>query len=233
MNRKERWLKAVVLLSGGLDSTVNLACAVESGEVVRAITFEYGQAAFANEARAAAAIARRYGVAHAIIGLPWYRDIVTNPVMGRGRLKQHRGRIKGGAAERLREAWIPNRNGVFLSIGAAIAESLSAAAVVVGFNREEARIFPDNSQAFLRAVNRTLKLSTLSGVKAVCYTIGMTKRQIVALGLEVGAPLDLIYSCYSRSRTQRMCGRCQSCVGVKSALRANHVMGKYAGRFAA
>jgi 7-cyano-7-deazaguanine synthase len=226
-------LKTVVLLSGGLDSVVNLACAREEGEVVRAITFDYGQAAFGNEVAAAIAVAERYSVPHAVVSLPWYRDIVANPVMGKGLVSRHAGTVPGDPDELLKEAWIPNRNCVFLSMGAAYAESLGACGVVMGLNREEAAIFPDNSVDFLENMNRVLELSTLSGVQALCYTIGMTKREIVELGARSGAPLDLLYSCYQASADQRMCGLCQSCVRVKAALRDCGLLERYGGRFAA
>ena len=225
-------MKTIVLLSGGLDSAVNLKCALDQGEVARAITFDYGQVAFANEARAAGQCAARCGVPHAIVSLPWYGEVAANPVMGRGEIAPHPGGILAGAPALLREAWIPNRNCVLVSIGAAYAEALGARAVVVGFNREEAEVFPDNSRGFLEKINRVLSVSTLSAVEALCYTIDMTKDEIVGLGLRISAPLDLIYSCYRRSDDQRMCGTCQSCLRVKAALRANRVFERYAARFA-
>jgi 7-cyano-7-deazaguanine synthase len=226
-------LKTVVLLSGGLDSVVNLACAREEGEIVRAITFDYGQAAFENEVRAAAEVAEWCGVRHAVVALPWYREIVANPVMGVGGVSRHGGTVSGDVGDLLKEAWIPNRNCVFLSVGGAYAESLGACGVVMGLNREEAAVFPDNSLDFLENMNRVLALSTLSGVQALCYTIGMTKREVVDLGAKIGAPLDLFYSCYQKSADQRMCGLCQSCVRVKAALRESGLLEGYGGRFAA
>jgi len=225
-------VKTVVLLSGGLDSVVNLKCALDRGEVLRALTFDYGQAAAGNEVGAASDVTRRLGVSHSVIPLPWYRDLVVNPVMGKGEVAARGERVAAPARDLLEEAWIPNRNCVLLAIGAAFAEGLGARGVVVGFNREEAEVFPDNSASFLEKVNAALGLSTLSGVEAVCHTAGMTKVEIVALGLKIGAPLDLVYSCYGRSPDQRMCGRCQSCVRVKAALKANGVFDRYAGRFA-
>lgn len=232
MLAKEQSLKTIALLSGGLDSVVNFKCALDRGEVVRALTFDYGQAAAANEVRAAGDVAGRFGVAHSVISLPWYRDLVANPVMGRGEVSRHGGRVSGEPGRLLEEAWIPNRNCVFLAIGAAFAEGLGAGGVVVGFNREEAEVFPDNSTAFLEKVNAALRFSTLSGVEAVCHTSGMAKVEIVRLGVETGAPLDLIYSCYRASAEQVMCGRCQSCVRLTAALKTNGVFDKYAGRFA-
>jgi 7-cyano-7-deazaguanine synthase len=225
-------LKTIALVSGGLDSVVNFKCALDRGEVARALTFDYGQAAAADEVRAAGEVAARFAVAHSVVPLPWYKDLVANPLMGKGEIARHGERVSGEPAHLLEEAWIPNRNCVLLAIGAAFAEGLGARGVVVGFNREEAEVFPDNSSAFLGRMNAALGLSTLSGVEAVCYTVAMTKVEIVKLGVEVGAPLELVYSCYRKSADHRMCGHCQSCVRLKAALKANGVLDTYAGRFA-
>jgi 7-cyano-7-deazaguanine synthase len=221
------------MLSGGLDSVVNLKCAIDHGEVTSAITFDYGQAAFENEAVAASLATARYNVPHRIVPLPWYKNLVANPVMGQGEVAACGSEELAGASALLQEAWIPNRNCVFLAIGGAYAEALGAGGVVAGFNREEAEVFPDNSREFLDAMGAVLRLSTLSKVEAVCYTIGMTKGEIVKLGLAISAPLDLIYSCYRRSPRQEMCGLCQSCVRVKAALGANGLLETFSRRFEA
>ena len=224
-------MKTIVLLSGGLDSVVNLKCALDEGEVKLAITFDYGQVAFENEAKAASLAAARFKVHHCIVSLPWYKDIAANPIVGKGDVAAYPKGVLSDAATLLKEAWIPNRNCVFLGIGGAYAEALGAGGVVVGFNREEAGVFPDNSVAFLENMNKVLGLSTLSGVGAICYTIGLTKDEIVGLGLSISAPLDLAYSCYRRSPDQRMCGLCQSCLRFKAALRSHGVLERYAERF--
>ena len=226
-------MKSVVLLSGGLDSVVNLKAALDRGGVVRALTFDYGQAAAANEIRAASEAAGWLSAAHSVVPLPWYRDLVANPVMGGGEVAGYRGALPDDADAFLKEAWIPNRNCVLVSVGAAYAEALGAASVVIGLNAEEARVFPDNSAGFLERMNGVLAVSTLSGVTAVSYTLGMTKAEIVRFGLEMEAPLELIYSCYKPAVDQRMCGLCQSCVRVKAALKANGVLERLGKRFAA
>jgi 7-cyano-7-deazaguanine synthase len=224
-------LKAVVLLSGGLDSVVNFKCALDHGGIELALTFDYGQAAFANERYAAAACAERFGVAHRIIELDWYRDLVPGAISGDGDVQTHETCLPSDADRLLREAWIPNRNCVFTSIGAVFAESLGAGQVVIGLNREEGEVFPDNSGTFLRSIDRVLATSTLSGVRAVSYTEEMSKADIVGLGRQIGAPLDVVYSCYRRSGDHSMCGTCQSCVRLKDALAANGISDILAARF--
>jgi 7-cyano-7-deazaguanine synthase len=224
-------LKQIILLSGGLDSVVNFRCAVEEGQIEVALTFDYGQIAFSDEAAAAASCSERYSVRHEVIELDWYGSLVNRPIVGGGKIQPFPRGLTADKASLLEEAWMPNRNCVFLSIGAAFAEALGAEAVVIGLNRDEAEVFPDNSAGFLNNMNRVLSASTLSEVRATSYTADLSKQEIVKLGLEVDAPLDLIYSCYKKSLDGRMCGLCQSCVRLKAALRDNDVMDRFQARF--
>jgi 7-cyano-7-deazaguanine synthase len=227
-------LKAVVLLSGGLDSVVNFKCAHDEGDILLCLTCNYGQVAFADELSAATRCAARFGVPHRVVELGWFRDLINNPVAGKGRLSPvSEEDIAAGRKWLLDETWVPNRNAVLVNVGAAFAESLGAGLVVAGFNREEAVLYPDNSAEFLARVNAALERSTLSGVQVKSYTLELDKAGIVALGFENGAPLDLLYSCYERSRNGLMCGVCQACVRTKAAFEANGVMKRYRGRFAA
>ncbi len=226
-------MKAVVLLSGGLDSIVNFKCALDEGEVLLAVTCDYGQIAVNGEAAAAAACALRYGLPHQVVDLGWYRGLIDNPITGEGALSPvSREDLEAGSRSLLEETWVPNRNAVLVSIGAAFAEALGAGVVVAGFNSEEAELYPDNSAEFVKRTNAALELSTLSGVTVRSYTLALNKRETVALGLECGAPLDLIYSCYERPLQGLMCGACQSCRRLKSALEANGLLNEYSGRFA-
>jgi 7-cyano-7-deazaguanine synthase len=112
---------------------------------------------------------------------------------------------------------VPNRNGVFLAVAAAYAEALGADRLVTGFNAEEAASFPDNSEEFARAYTRSLRFSTRNGVRVKCYTSRLRKPVIVALGLRIGAPMDLVWPCYEGGR--RLCGRCESCMRFLRAVR--------------
>ncbi len=229
-------MRSVVLLSGGLDSVVNLKMAYDDGGILLALTFDYGQAAFESEERAAAGCARLYGLPHQVVRLPWFAELLPPAMRGRGPAGAHDGGSIGRDAELLRdgllkEVWVPNRNGVLVSIGAAFAEALGAECLVTGFNLEEAEVFPDNSAEFVDAMNRVLGLSTLAGVRVMAYTQGMTKPETVKMALQIGAPLDLVYSCYRPSPEQIMCGTCQSCVRLKRALKANGLLEAHKGRF--
>jgi 7-cyano-7-deazaguanine synthase len=226
-------LPSVVLLSGGLDSAVNLKCAVDRGKVKMALTFDYGQGAFENEEHAARACADLCGVPHEVVSLDWYRRLLPAAMTGDAGLHAYRGGLVSDTREMLDEAWVPNRNCVFAAIGAAYAEKTGAGRVVMGFNRDEAEVFPDNSASFVERMNCVLKVSTLSDIALVTYTQDLSKEEMVRLGMEIGAPLDAVYSCYKASSDQTMCGSCQSCVRLKRAFEANGLMDRFASRFAA
>lgn len=213
-------MAAIVLLSGGLDSAVNLKCAVDDVGVALALTFDYGQRAAPREMAAAAAMARFLGVPHRPLALPWLGEITASPlvnpsqgvpVVTAAQLDHPR------AAEASAALWVPNRNGLFVNIAAAFAEAMRAELVVAGLNAEEAAAFPDNSSEFIAAANRALALSTRSGVRLKSYTQDLHKADIVRLGRRVGAPLPLLWSCYGPG--PRHCWRCESCARLERALR--------------
>jgi 7-cyano-7-deazaguanine synthase len=206
-------MKGVAILSGGLDSTVSLAAALRKMDVVLALTFDYGQRAAKRERAAASKVARHYKVPHRVIAIPWLAGLTTTALVNRrARLPVHE------MSERSAKAvWVPNRNGVFIEIAAAHAESLGADRLITGFNKEEAVTFPDNSPAYVGAINFALSYSTANGVRVVSFTGALDKKGIVALGRRLDAPLKFIWPCYEGGR--RWCGECESCL---RSLRALH-----------
>jgi 7-cyano-7-deazaguanine synthase len=205
-------MKGVAILSGGLDSAVSLAAAVRRMDVVLALTFDYGQRAARRERLAAAAIARRFRIPHRVIALPWLAGITRTALVDR-RAALPLGELSERSAKAV---WVPNRNGIFIEIAAAHAESLGASRLVTGFNREEAATFPDNSPAYVEAVNRALSYSTATGVRVVSYTAGLDKRGIVRLGRRLAVPLAKVWPCYEGGRA--WCRRCESCLRSLRAL---------------
>ncbi|MHC4507323.1 MAG: 7-cyano-7-deazaguanine synthase, partial [Planctomycetota bacterium] len=141
--------KAVALLSGGLDSVVATAAAARSGGVVLALTFDYGQRSRKREAAAARSVARALGVKWKRVALPWLAELIPESMRraGKGLPRPREAELDDPSRRKraARSVWVPNRNGVFLNIAAAYAEHSGARAVVAGFNREEARAFPDSS----------------------------------------------------------------------------------------
>ncbi|MCM2278201.1 MAG: 7-cyano-7-deazaguanine synthase QueC [Oligoflexia bacterium] len=213
---------SVILLSGGLDSAANLAFCAERDEPVLALTVLYGQRSAENELRAARELSSCYGVRHEVVDLRWLG------AFGGSALTDVRRDIPDPGGERLDDlsvtrrtaaaVWVPNRNGVFVNVAAAFAERLGAVRVVVGFNREEAATFPDNSEEFLKETTRALSFSTANRVELFSYTTRMNKREIVAAlrGLARPFPFESIWSCYAGG--ERPCGACESCRRLKRAL---------------
>jgi 7-cyano-7-deazaguanine synthase len=206
-------MNGVAILSGGLDSTVSLAAATRKMDVVLALTFDYGQRAAKREREAASKISRHYKIPHRVIAVPWLAGLTGTALVNR-RAALPRNEMSERSAKAV---WVPNRNGVFIEVAAAHAESMGATRLITGFNREEAVTFPDNSPAYVDAVNRALSFSTANGVRVVSFTGDLDKRQIVNLGRRLEAPLKHIWPCYEGGRT--WCGECESCL---RSLRAIH-----------
>lgn len=215
-------MSSVVLLSGGLDSSANLALAVERDSVVLALTADYGQRAFSRELEAAREFARYYGVRHEVVDLRWLGRLGGSALTEASRAMPSPGSSqlddRAICEESARAVWVPNRNGVFLNVAAAWAERMGAARVVLGFNREEAATFPDNSGAFLRAASAALEFSTGGRVQAFSYTTEMDKREIVRalVGLSRPFPFERVWSCYEGEA--RPCLRCESCRRLERAM---------------
>jgi 7-cyano-7-deazaguanine synthase len=210
---------SVVLLSAGLDSTVNLYAAMVETQVKLAITFEYGQRAAAAEIVQAKKIADLNKIPHMIVNLPWLKLLGSSALTHEDKAVPSGRQVsldnKQVADVTAKAVWVPNRNGIFLNIAAAFAESIKAEIIVPGFNREEAITFPDNSLDFVRAARKSLVFSTATQVDVQCYTITMSKNEIVDLGKKLKVPFELIWPCYHGNA--KWCGECESCLRTKRA----------------
>jgi 7-cyano-7-deazaguanine synthase len=209
-------MKAVSILSGGLDSVVALKLSMEELEVLLALTFDYSQKAREREIEYSRKVCEILGIQHKVIQIPWLRDI-TGTSLVEGEIPEVREEELDSekAFETARQVWVPNRNGVFINIAAAFAESIGAKYIVVGFDAEEAETFPDNSPEFVKAANKALSYSTLSGVEVFAPLIRMNKEDIVRAGIKHKAPLEWSWSCYSSG--EKPCMKCESCVRRKRA----------------
>ncbi len=211
--------KAISVLSGGLDCAV--ATSVYAKEYdIHAITFNYGQKAFKQELQASKAICERMGFKHSVIDLPWLAEISNSslntdddiPEVSEDDLDDVK---KSG--ETASSVWVPARNMVFTSIATSYAESLGAEVIIVGWDAEEAATFPDNSKEFLNAFNELIKIGSPDNIKIEAPAIDLNKEEIVKLGLDVGAPMELSYSCYAGR--DKHCGVCESCMRRKRAFK--------------
>ena len=203
----------MVLLSSGLDSTVNLYEAMLVSDVVLALTFDYGQRAAARELERARAICERAGVHHLSISLPFFTEFTGSSLVSRAVDVPTGAEVRiddlAASQQTAHAVWVPNRNGIFLNVAAGFAEGCGAQWLVPGFNAEEAATFPDNSEAFLKATTDAFSFSTANRVAARCFTARLRKPEIVRRGREIGAPLDLAWPCYFGEA--KPCGECESC----------------------
>jgi len=214
-------MPAIVLLSGGLDSAVNLKQAADQSGVALALTFDYGQRAALREAAAASLMCRKLRLPHRLIQLPWLSELSPSGPVPQVTADQldHPSVTSGETAQAV---WVPNRNGLFVNIAAAFAESLAGQAlpadtIVAGFNAEEAATFPDNSPDFVNTTNVAFLFSTRQKPRLLSYTQTLRKADIVRLGRKINAPIPMIWSCYLDGADH--CWRCESCARLERALR--------------
>jgi 7-cyano-7-deazaguanine synthase len=204
--------KAISVFSGGLDCTV-ATCVYDNDYEIHAITFNYGQKAFAQELKASKKICEEMGWTHEVIDLPWLSDISNSslntdediPEVSENDLDDI-----DKSSETASNVWVPARNTVFTSIALSYAESIGAEIIIVGWNNEEGLTFPDNSQEFLNEFNELIKVGSPDKIRIEAPAINLNKEELVELGVKVGAPMKLSYSCYKGE--DEPCGVCESCV---------------------
>ncbi|MEN4007515.1 MAG: 7-cyano-7-deazaguanine synthase QueC [Methanobacterium sp.] len=204
--------KAISVLSGGLDSTVATAYFKDKYDI-HAITFNYGQRSADMEIKSSKAICEKLGIEHTVVELPWLKKLGKSALTSDTEVPELKAAEldnKEICVEAARCVWVPGRNIVFTAIATSFAEAEVAEAIIVGWDLEEAVTFPDNSKKFLDAFNRLLEIGTLDGVQIEAPLINLNKEEIVKLGAELGAPLDLSYSCYMGE--EEPCGICESCM---------------------
>lgn len=193
--------KAVILFSGGLDSTTILFYALSKGYKCRCLIFDYGQR-HSKEIETAVEIARsvKCGFDIVKIKLPWSSDALTN----RNSKIPHKLPKKGV----IPPTYVPGRNTLFLSYALSCAEAEKADALFIGVNSVDFSNYPDCTPQFIKAYGNVLKaLKTKISVEAPL--LRMTKAQIIKLGTKLGVPYEKTWSCYAGGR--RPCGVCDSC----------------------
>jgi 7-cyano-7-deazaguanine synthase len=208
---------AVVLLSGGLDSTTVLAVAQREGFAVHALSFRYGQR-HAAEIEAAKEIARKAGVAqHRIIDI----DLA---VFGGSALTASTPVPKDRdlSAHSLRDneipvTYVPARNTIFLSYALALAEVTGATDIFIGVNALDYSGYPDCRPEYIRAFEEMANLATRAGVEGTTRLairtplISLTKAAIIELGTSLGVDYSVTRSCYDPAKNGDACGRCDAC----------------------
>lgn len=209
--------KAISVLSGGLDCTVATSIYSKDYEIY-AITFNYGQKSFKRELKASREICNKMNWKHEVIDLPWLAQISNSSLNTSEEVPEPSSDDLDDfdkSSESASSVWVPARNTVFTSIALAYAESIGAEIIIVGWNFEEGATFPDNSKEYLNEFNELINVGSPENIKIEAPGIDLNKEEIVALGVKVGAPMELSYSCYKGGN--KHCGVCESCMRRKRA----------------
>lgn len=204
-------MKAVVLLSGGLDSYTAAAAVQQDGYELYALTVRYGQV-HAREVESARALARALGVARHIeldVNLAAFGG---SSLVGDGQIPAHRALD----ATDIPSTYVPARNTVFLSLALAWAEVVGAQAIVIGVNALDYSGYPDCRPEYLEAFERLADLATRAGVEGARFRVlapllRLSKAEIIRLGTGLGLDYGLTHSCYNPRPDGAPCGACDSC----------------------
>lgn len=201
--------KAVIVLSGGLDSTTCMGIAKAEGYDLYPITFHYGQR-HNREVEQAIEVGKYYGVAdHRIVDLTFLKDI------GGSALTDEKVEVPTEAEEGIPVTYVPARNMIFLSLASAYAEVIGATAVYTGVSAVDYSGYPDCRPEFIQSMEETINLATKAGVTGKNISvetplISLSKKETIEKGLSLEVPYDLTTSCYNGK--EAACGQCDSCV---------------------
>ena len=160
------------------------------------------------------------GWTHEVISLPWLAKISNSslntdediPEVSEDDLDNF-----DKSSQTASNVWVPARNTVFTSIALSYAESIGAEIIIVGWNGEEGETFPDNSKEYMEEFNKLIEVGSPEKIRIEAPCIDLNKEEIVELGFDIGAPMELSYSCYNGGETP--CGVCESCMRRKRAFK--------------
>ena len=220
-------MKALVLFSGGLDSTVCLALAIEKygAENVTALSISYGQK-HTKETKAAQKIAKYYGVRLKTLDLALIFADSDCPLLiaGKGDIpKETYAEQQMHSGGKPVSTYVPFRNGLFLSSAASIAISLDCGVIFYGAHSDDAagNAYPDCSREFNDAINSAIYIGSGNQLKVEAPFVSKTKADVVAEGIRLGVPFEMTWSCYEGG--EKPCGKCGTCRDRAAAFAANGI----------
>ena len=221
-------MKATVLLSGGLDSTTCLALAVKKfgRENVVAVSIFYGQR-HAKELSCAKKIAAHYGVNHYEFDAAQIMSYSDSALMNTSTKNLEQSTYGEQVKKNPRVAtYVPFRNGLMLAMAASFTDGIfngEDAEIFIGVHQDDSAVnaYADCSEKFIRTMNDSINIGTYGKIKIVAPFLGMTKADVVKIGLELDAPYNLTWSCYERG--EKPCGKCATCLDRAAAFAANGV----------
>ena len=203
-------MKAILIYSGGLDSTTLLY--EYKDRIALAVTFDYGSKHNAREIAFAAENCRRLGIPHQVIPLDFIGKYFRSDLLLSG------GDIPEGhyADDNMRSTVVPFRNGIMLAVAVGLAESNGLDAVFLANHGGDHTIYPDCRPEFVDAFDKAAEAGTYNGVRILSPYCNITKRDIALRGKALGVDYSLTYSCYKGG--EKHCGRCGTCTERKEAL---------------
>jgi len=209
--------KAVVIFSGGLDSTTLLFWVQRAGFLAFPITFLYGQK-HKKEVECARRICDKLGLTHEVVDLTVLQKLLKSALTSQEQ-DIPEGRY---TKERQQQTMVPMRNAIFINIAAGYAMSIGACRVFYAAHWNDSCIYPDCREEFVDAQNCTVKLATgKTDLVIVAPFIRKTKEQIVKLGKSLGVPFEDTWSCYKGN--EKACGKCGTCIERLQAFKANNL----------
>ncbi len=204
-------MKTVVLISGGMDSTVALHDAAARGEVMLGLSFDYGSKHNACELPCAAWQCQQLGIPHRIVRLDFFNELFRSDLLQSG------GAIPDGHYEdvSMRRTVVPFRNGILLAIAAGVAESQGAQALTIAAHGGDHAIYPDCREDFLSPMAAAIRAGTYAGIEVLRPFVGWKKKDLAHRGTELGVDFHHTWSCYKGGA--RHCGTCGTCVERREA----------------
>lgn len=204
-------MKSIILLSGGIDSTVILAMALKQGRECIGITFDYGQR-HRIEIKAAQAVAHHYQIAQHLIRIDPL-VFANSSLINQGAIRKNK-TLQEMVEQGIPNTYVPARNTLFLAYAMGLAEKTNAAEIYFGANRDDRTCYPDCRPRFIEAFQGILEAAATQEIpiKLVTPLADMDKRAIVRMGLALQAPLDITTSCYDPLPDGTACRQCDACI---------------------
>ncbi len=205
--KEKRSKKAVCIMSGGMDSTLAACMMHIQGYEIVAVHFNYGQRTQNKELACFNAISKKFDVKEQyILDLDFFKQLGASALTDRSIDVP-----TGGIEEGVPVTYVPFRNGIFLSMAAAIAEKESAEVIAIGVVEEDSSGYPDCREDYITAMQKAINRGTkeATNIEIKMPLVHMKKSQIVAEALKLDVPLELTWSCYKNE--DRACGVCDSC----------------------
>jgi len=211
-------MMSLIVLSGGMDSTVALASSISDGiGDIETITFNYGSKHNDMENKSAKIISDYYGVKNTLVKLDFIAESFKSDLLKTG------GEIPEGhyAAESMKSTVVPFRNGIMLAIAAGFAESIGAKRIVLGNHAGDHSIYPDCRPNFSASMSDAIRFGTCDEIELITPFVNKTKTDICMIGQSLEVPFHLTYSCYNGR--DRHCGKCGTCFERIEAFRDSKI----------